>query len=110
MSRYWYGAGKVKFYLDGYQECGTGAEVFFSGARSFVRYANDNPVHEQTYSTPFMGFPHFQVTDNTRPHIYNGATCPMRGFYRWHILDSILFEEDYVCQRTVRACSASTIN
>lgn len=98
LSRYWYGEGEVKFYLDGDRDwptiCGTGTEDYFGGAWGFVKYDNGNPVQEQTYSTPFMGFPHFQVTDNTRSHIYDGAACPMRGFYRWHILDPILFEED----------------
>lgn len=98
LSRYWYGEGEVKFYLDGDKDwptiCGTGAEDYFGGAWGFVRPDNGNPVHEQTYSTPFMGFPYFAVTDTTRAHIYDGAACPMRGFYRWHILDPILFEED----------------
>ncbi len=98
LSRYWWGEGEVKFYIDGDGDwptiCGTGAEDYFGGAWGFVKSDNGNPVQEQTYSTPFLGFPYFSKTDDTRAHIYDGATCPMRGFYRWHLPDPILFEED----------------
>ena len=98
LSRYWWGEGEVKFYIDGDGDwptiCGTGAEDYFGGAWGFVKPDNGNPVHEQTYSTPFLGYPYFSKTDDTRAHIYDGAACPMRGFYRWHLPDPLLFEEE----------------
>jgi hypothetical protein len=98
LERFWYGEGEVKFYIDGDTEfptiCGTGTEDYFGGAWGFVAPDNGNPVTERTYSTPFMGFAQFITRDGVRAHIYDGATPPMRGFYRWHLPDPILFEKD----------------
>ncbi|TCT33064.1 glycoside hydrolase family 172 protein [Martelella mediterranea] len=98
LERFWYGEGEVKFYIDGDWEwptiCGTGAEDYFGGAWGFVTPNNGAAVAEQTYSTPFMGFPQFVTRDKVRAHIYDGAALPMRGFYRWHLPDPILFESD----------------
>lgn len=98
LSRFWYGEGEVKFYVDGDTDwptiCGTGAEDYFGGAWGFVTPRDGSPVTEETYSTPFLGYPHFAQRDSVRAHIYDGAACPMRGFYRWHIPDPILFETD----------------
>lgn len=98
LSRFWWGEGEMKFYIDGDKQfptiCGTGAEDYFGGAWGFVTPNNGGPVEEQTYCTPFLGYPYFAKTDDKRAHVYDSAACPMRGFYRWHIPDPILFESD----------------
>ncbi len=60
LERYWWGEGELKVYLDGDEEyptiCGTGTEDYFGGAWSFTRTEN-GVAREQTYCTPFMGYP-----------------------------------------------------
>ena len=42
-----------------------------------------------------MGYPYYSVHDESVHNFYhNDDTLPQRGFYRWHIMDPILFEED----------------
>lgn len=98
LSRFWWGEGEVKFYIDGDDVfptiCGTGAEDYFGGAWGFVSPNHGNSVNEVTYSTLFMGYPYFAKQDTVRAHIYDGAACPMRGLYRWHLVDPIIFEND----------------
>ncbi|MCI6004583.1 MAG: glycoside hydrolase family 172 protein [Blautia sp.] len=98
LERYWYGEGEVKFYIDGDQEyptiCGTGTEDYFGGAWSFATRENGRTV-ENTYSTPFMGYPYYSNRDTLVHNDYhNDDKMPERSFYRWHIADPILFEED----------------
>ena len=84
--------------LDGDEEyptiCGTGTEDYFGGAWSFTRTEN-GVAREQTYCTPFMGYPYYSKEDDTVYNPYHMNDTPTeRGFYRWHILDPILFDED----------------
>lgn len=52
-------------------------------------------AREQTYCTPFMGYPYYSKEDDTVYNPYHMNDTPTeRGFYRWHILDPILFDED----------------
>ena len=42
-----------------------------------------------------MGYPYYSHHDTSVHNFYhNDDTLPQRGFYRWHIMDPILFEED----------------
>lgn len=99
LERYWYGEGEVKFFLDGDQEyptiCGTGLEDYFGGAWGFVPdQRRETLAKEELYQTPFQGFPFFSAREENFNWRFEGATAPMRGFYRWHILDAIHFQKD----------------
>ena len=60
-----------------------------------VRAQVDGKTVEQTYCTPFLGYPFYSRHDTTVHNNYHNDDCPpMRGFYRWHIPDPIHFEED----------------
>ena len=94
----WWGEGEVKFYLDGDKEyptiCGTGTEDYFGGAWSFATQENGRTV-ENTYCTPFLGYPYYSVRDTEIHNDYHtDDQLPQRGFYRWHIMDPILFQKD----------------
>ena len=98
LQRYWWGEGEVKFYLDGDKEyptiCGTGMEDYFGGSWSFARHENGKTI-EQTYSTPFLGYPYYSNHDDTMTNPYHNDDCPpMRGMYRFHIPDPIYFEQN----------------
>ena len=98
LERYWWGEGEIKFYLDGDEEyptiCGTGTEDYFGGSWSFASVENGVTV-EHTYNTPFMGYPYFSREDSTVFNQYHMNDKPTeRGFYRWHIMDPVLFGED----------------
>ena len=98
LERYWYGEGEIKFYLDGDQEyptiCGTGTEDYFGGAWSFAVQENGRTV-DNTYCTPFLGYPYYSHHDTYLHNDYhNDDQMPQRSFYRWHIMDPVLFEED----------------
>ena len=50
---------------------------------------------EQTFCTPFLGYPFYSHHDTSIHNDYHNDDCPpMRGFYRWHIPDPIRFEKD----------------
>ena len=98
LERYWYGEGEVKFYLDGDQDyptiCGTGTEDYFGGAWSFATQKDGKTV-ENTFCTPFLGYPYYSHHDTFLHHdFHNDDQLPQRSFYRWHIMDPILFEKD----------------
>lgn len=98
LERYWWGEGEVKFYLDGdtvYPTiCGTGMEDYVGGSWSFASYSGGKTV-ENTYCTPYMGYPFYSRHDQLVYNAYHNDDCPpMRGFYRWHLPDPIFFEED----------------
>lgn len=99
LERAWWGEGEMKFYIDGDETyptvCTTGTEDYFGGAFSFRDPLKpDGPMTEQTYCTPFLGYP-FYSRDAVYHHPFFMNDCPpMRGFYRWHLPDPILFEKD----------------
>lgn len=98
LQRYWWGEGEVKFYIDGDKEyptiCGTGMEDYFGGSWSFARRENGRMI-EQTYTTAYLGYPYYSNRDGLVRNPYHNDDCPpMRGFYRWHLLDPIFFESD----------------
>jgi len=98
LERYWYGEGEIKFYLDGDQAyptiCGTGTEDYFGGAWSFATQKDGKTV-ENTYCTPFLGYPYYSHHDSELHNDYhNDDIPPQRSFYRWHIMDPVLFAED----------------
>lgn len=98
LERYWWGEGEVKFYLDGDMDyptiCGTGMEDYVGGSWSFAKQENGRTV-EQTFSTPFLGYPYYSNRDERITNPYHNDDCPpMRGLYRFHIPDPIYFEED----------------
>lgn len=99
LERYWWGEGEFKFYLDGDMKyptiCGTGIEDYFGGAWGFV----ENPhmgkeAEEELYQTPFMGYPFYSARENNFDWRFQGSCPPMRGLYRFHILDPIRFTEN----------------
>ena len=98
LQRYWWGEGEVKFYIDGDRKyptiCGTGMEDYFGGSWSFAVQEAGKTV-EQTYSTSFLGYPYYSRHDDLVWNPYHNDDCPpMRGFYRWHVMDPVFFEED----------------
>ena len=98
LERYWYGEGEIKFYLDGDRAyptiCGTGTEDYFGGAWSFATQENGRTV-ENTFCTPFLGYPYYSVRDTAVHNDYHtDEQPPQRSFYRWHIPDPVLFEQD----------------
>lgn len=98
LQRYWWGEGEVKFYIDGDEQyptiCGTGMEDYFGGSWSFARHENGKTI-EQTYTTPFLGYPYYSRHDDLVNNLYHNDDCPpMRGFYRWHVMDPVFFDEE----------------
>lgn len=98
LERYWWGEGEVKFYIDGDEQyptiCGTGMEDYVGGSWSFASHPDGKTV-ENTYCTPYMGYPFYSRHDQLVYNAYHNDDCPpMRGFYRWHIPDPIFFEEN----------------
>lgn len=42
-----------------------------------------------------MGYPHYADKDSSVHNLYHNNDIPtQRGFYRWHCLDPIIFEQD----------------
>ncbi len=98
LERFWWGEGEMKFYLDGDRDyptiCGTGTEDYFGGAWSFASQRVGKTV-ENTYCTPFLGYPYHSTHDEAVHDFYHtDETMPQRGFYRWHIPDPICFAQD----------------
>lgn len=98
LERYWYGEGEVKIYLDGDRDyptiCGTGTEDYFGGAWSFATQDQGRTV-ENTFCTPFLGYPYYSHHDTLLHNDYhNDDHMPQRSFYRWHIMDPVVFEEE----------------
>ncbi len=95
LSRYWWGEGEVKFYLDGDDAyptiCGTGAEDYFGGAWASKTRRSDGTVKETPYHGPLMGLPYISVNDATRPQHFDAMMPPCRAMYRWHLPDPVNF-------------------
>lgn len=84
--------------MDGDEEyptiCGTGTEDYFGGAWSFASQEEGRTV-ENTFCTPFLGYPYYSNHDKGIHNDYHmDDIMPQRSFYRWHIMDPILFEKD----------------
>lgn len=99
LERHWWGEGEMKFYVDGDGEypsqCSTGTEDYFGGAWSFGGYTDEKGnMLEKTYCTPFMGYPFYSRDDVFHSDYWNRDCPPMRGFYRWHVMDPVLFQRD----------------
>lgn len=80
----WYGEGEVKVFLDGDDEfptiCGTGLEDYVGSAWGMGPHA-----------APYAGAPLVVGSgDTTSPT----AASEFVGFYRWHLLDPIMFSSD----------------
>jgi hypothetical protein len=97
LERYWWGEGEIKFYMDGDVDyptiCGTGTEDYFGGAWGFITKQGNRAV-ENIYSTSFLGYPFYSNFEDCYNDQFMGDCPPMRGMYRWHILDPIRFESD----------------
>ena len=98
LSRYWWGEGEMKFYIDGDEDfptiCGTGTEDYFGGSWSFARHEGGKTI-ETTYCTPYLGYPFYSREDRSVYNPYHNDECPpMRAFYRWHVMDPIYFKKD----------------
>lgn len=98
LERYWWGEGEVKFYLDGDTQyptiCGTGMEDYVGGSWSFASHENGKTL-ENTYCTPYLGYPFYSRHDTLVHNDYHNDDCPpMRGFYRWHLPDPVFFEKN----------------
>lgn len=98
LSRYWWGEGEMKFYIDGDEKyptiCGTGMEDYFGGSWSFAGQENGRMI-EKTYNTAYLGYPFYSRHDDLIQSPYYTDDCPpMRGFYRWHVADPVFFDKD----------------
>ncbi|MDD3138590.1 MAG: DUF2961 domain-containing protein [Lachnospiraceae bacterium] len=98
LERYWWGEGEVKFYIDDDNEyptiCGTGTEDYFGGSWSYAHQVDGRTV-EQQYNSPYLGYPYYSSHDELIHNPYHNDDCmPMRGFYRWHVLDPICFDKN----------------
>ena len=95
LERDWWGEGEVKFYIDGDDAyptlCGTGTEDYFGGAWSFGGKDAQGATQEQTYQTPFLGYPYYSRDDDYRNEYFHSECPPMRALYRFHIPDPVLF-------------------
>lgn len=98
LERYWWGEGEVKFFIDDDDKfptiCETGMEDYFGGSWSFASQI-DNKTVENTYCTPYLGYPFYSKHDELIKNPYhNDDVPPMRGFYRWHFPDPIYFSKN----------------
>ncbi len=92
-SKWWWGEGEIKFYIDGDEAfptiCGTGEEDYFCGSYAYEMRDGGGPDGRDVYTeftTPYSGF-----------YYVRGAFGRYRnrvGEYRWHITDPIRFDHD----------------
>jgi hypothetical protein len=92
-SKWWWGEGEIKFYIDGDTDfptiCGTGEEDYFCGSYGYEMVDNGGPDGRDSYtefSSLYTGF-----------YYVRGAFGKYRnriGEYRWHITDPVRFDSD----------------
>ena len=92
----------MKFYIDGDDEyptiCGTGMEDYFRRLLELCKAGGrKDGGAELQYAVPadIRIIPHTMSGPASAYH--NDDTLPQRGFYRWHILDPILFAGRSAC-------------
>jgi hypothetical protein len=82
----WYGEGEMKVYRDGDDEyptiCGTGLEDYVGSAWGMGRF-----------DSPHSGAP-LRVKEGEVPGGPTEGNPDLLGFYRWHVLDPIMFERE----------------
>lgn len=98
LSRYWWGEGEVKFFIDSDEAlpslCSTGLEDYAGGAWAFQDSQQTAPAPKALpFSAPYCGYPLYQHTDTTKASTFTTPMLPMHTMYRWHIPDPIFFEE-----------------
>lgn len=99
LSRYWWGEGEVKFFVDGDGDLpsltSTGLEDYGGGAWAFQDELRVDPEPVPlTFSAPYFGYPFCSTRDTTRAAQFLQSTAPMHSVYRWHIPDPIWFDQD----------------
>lgn len=100
LSRYWWGEGEVKYFVDGDTDlptlCSTGLEDYAGGAWAFQDELRTDPEPVPlTFSAPYCGYPFFSTRDETRAATFIQSTAPMHAVYRWHLPDPVWFERDF---------------
>jgi hypothetical protein len=98
LSRFWWGEGETKFFVDGDEEhptlSSTGLEDYAGGAWAFQDELRADPEPEIiTYSAPYSGYPYTSTSDRTKASPFATATAPQHGLYRWHLPDPVYFDE-----------------
>jgi hypothetical protein len=61
---------------------------------SFITQKEGELAVENTFATPYLGYPFYSNAENKYSYRFLGDCPPMRSFYRWHIMDPIRFETD----------------
>lgn len=94
----WYGEGEVKMYLDGDTDlptiCGTGLEDYVGTAWGL------GPHHGHYAGAPLV----VSKLSDTTPVNESVGDSDFVGFYRWHLLDPIMFKTD--CKVTIQQIGA----
>lgn len=84
---HWYGEGEVKVYRDGDRDlptlCGTGLEDYVGSAYGLGPHA-----------APFGGAPLVLAPPDPASGRLDDHAADFVGFYRWHLLDPIMFREE----------------
>ncbi|MBM2614944.1 DUF2961 domain-containing protein [Actinoplanes sp. LDG1-06] len=98
LTRFWWGEGEVKFFVDGDTDfptlCSTGLEDYAGGAWAFQDELRADPEPEvKTFSAPYFGYPFRSTQDTTKASPFSTAAAPMHGLYRFHGPDPIYFDE-----------------
>jgi len=99
LSRFWWGEGEVKFYLDGDEDLptltSTGLEDYAGGAWAFQDHLGADPEPRPLpFSAPYCGYPLFLTRDTTGMGDFQQTVAPMHAMYRWHIPDPVWFDAD----------------
>ena len=98
LTRFWWGEGEVKFFVDGDTDfptlCSTGLEDYAGGAWAFQDGLRADPEPAvKTFCAPYFGYPFRSTRDTTKASPFSTATTPMHGLYRFHVPDPIYFGE-----------------